>query len=39
MPSYTEDDVKLALQDLANGDVMTTVAARHGVPRTTLRNR
>ena len=39
MPSYTEDDVKLAVLNLANGDAMATAATRHGVPRTTLRDR
>ena len=39
MPSYTEDDIKNALLDLANGDAMATVTARHSVPRTTLRDR
>ena len=39
MPSYTEEDVKQALLDLANGHPMSAVTARHGVPRTTLRDR
>ena len=39
MPSYTENDVEQALLDLANGDVITTTAKRHGIPRTTLRRR
>jgi len=39
MPSYTEDDIEQAFLDLANGDAMATVAIRHGIPRTTLRDR
>ena len=39
MPSYTEDDVQNALADLENGTPLATAAAKHGIPRNTLRNR
>ena len=39
MPSYTEKDVEQALVDLANGTSMATAANRHGILRTTLRDR
>ena len=35
MAAYTENDVQNALTDLA----LATTATRHGVPRTTLRDR
>ena len=39
MATYTENDVQNALADLRNGGALATTATRHGVPRTTLRNR
>ena len=37
--TYTENDVQNALADLRNGGALATAATRHGVPRTTLRDR
>ena len=39
MAAYTENDVQNALADLRNGDALATTATRHGVLRTTLRDR
>ena len=39
MAAYTENDVQNALADLCNGGALATAATRHGVPRTTLRDR
>ena len=39
MATYIENDVQNALADLRNGGALTTTATRHGVPRTTLRDR
>ena len=39
MPSYTEDDVAQALLDLADGSALRATAKRHGVPKSTLRDR
>ena len=39
MAIYTEDDVQNALEDLENGFALAAAATRHGVPRSTLRDR
>jgi hypothetical protein len=39
MAQYTEADMQNALVDIRNGVAKATAAARHGIPRTTLRNR
>jgi hypothetical protein len=39
MAQYTEADMQNALADIRNGVAKATAAARHGIPRTTLRNR
>jgi len=39
MPLYTEDDVAHALLDLADGSTLRAAAARHRIPKNTLRGR
>jgi hypothetical protein len=39
MAQYTEADMQNVLADIRNGVAKTTEAARHGIPRTTLRDR
>ena len=39
MATYTEDDVQNALKDHENGAVTAAAATKHGVPRSTLRDR
>ena len=39
MATYTENDVQNALADVQNGGAVATASDRHGVPRTTLRDR
>ena len=39
MALYTKADIQNALADIANEVPIATVAKRHGVPRTTLRDR
>jgi hypothetical protein len=39
MAQYTEADIQNALADIANGIAKATAGMRHGVPRTTLRDR
>ena len=39
MAAYTENDVQNVLANLCNGGALATAATRHGVLRTTLRDR
>jgi hypothetical protein len=39
MAQYTEADIQNALADIRNGVAKATAAVRHGIPRTTLRDR
>ena len=39
MATYTENDVQNALADIQNRGAVATASDRHGVPRTTLRDR
>src|SRR5688572_26505763 len=39
MPSYTEDNIQLAIQQVHNGLSIQKAARLNGIPRTTLRNR
>ena len=39
MATYTENDVQNALADLRNEGALATASTRHGVLRTTLRDR
>ena len=39
MALYTEADIANALADIANGVPVATAGSRHGIPRTTLRDR
>ena len=39
MPSYTEEDVQNALEDIKEGVPTATASTRHSVPRSTLQDR
>jgi transposase-like protein len=39
MAQYTEADIQRALTDIENGVAIATAATRHGIPRSTLRDR